>query len=223
MARRRVRGRRHRPPARKRYDADRVAVGYELAVPATSWNRPANDCRSSTSTSSPSGADEAGTVSAFGVLLRVTQGQISRALVSGRVLYHERIRTALLRHIEKDLGPLALPKLPASPQPFTVAEYFPTPGVTAFHDPRQHAVSLAYVVPIEGDCEPQQDALELTWFAPAEAADATLAGRDGRWAGDVAAAGARALRLLESALLTVTEPSQACRGRTDPRRSGRSR
>ena len=122
----------------------------------------------------PVRADEAGTVSAFGVLLRVTQGQISRALVSGRVLYQERIRTALLRHIEKDLGPLALPKLPVSPQPFTVAEYFPTPGVTAFHDPRQHAVSLAYVVPIEGDCEPQHDALELTWFAPAEAADATL-------------------------------------------------
>ena len=72
---------------------------------------------------------------------------LGRALVSGRVLYHERVRSALLRHIEKDLGPLALPRLPVSPQPFTIAEYFPTPGVTAFHDPRQHAVSLAYVVP----------------------------------------------------------------------------
>ena len=101
-------------------------------------------------------------------------GQISRALVSGRVLYHERVRSAVLRHIEKDLGPLALPRLPASPQPFTIAEYFPTPGVTAFHDPRQHAVSLAFVVPVEGDCEPQQDALELTWFTPAEAADPGL-------------------------------------------------
>src|SRR5690242_17280628 len=122
----------------------------------------------------PVRADEAGTVIAFGLLLRMTHGQISRALVSGRVLYHERIRRAMLRHIEKDLGPLALPKLPASPQPFTVAEYFPTAGVTAFHDPRQHAVSLAYVVPVEGDCEPQQDALELTWFSPAEAADPAL-------------------------------------------------
>jgi ADP-ribose pyrophosphatase YjhB (NUDIX family) len=122
----------------------------------------------------PVRADEAGTVIAFGLLLRVTHGQISRALVSGRVLYTERIRTALLRHIEKDLGPLALPKLPTSPQPFTVAEYFPTPGVTAFHDPRQHAVSLAFIVPVEGDCEPQQDALELTWFSPGDAADAAL-------------------------------------------------
>ena len=122
----------------------------------------------------PVRADESGAVSAVGLLLRVTHGQISRALVSGRVLYHERVRSALLRHIEKDLGPLALPRLPMAPQPFTVAEYFPTPGVTAFHDPRQHAISLAYVVPVEGDCAPQQDALELTWFTTTEAADARL-------------------------------------------------
>src|SRR6201994_2489394 len=123
----------------------------------------------------PVRVDATGTVSAVGLLLKVTdEGTITRALVSGRVLYHERVRSALLRHLEKDLGPLALPRLPASPQPFTIAEYFPTPGVTAFHDPRQHAISLAFVVPVEGDCEPQQDALELTWFSPAEAADPGL-------------------------------------------------
>jgi hypothetical protein len=73
--------------------------------------------------------------------------------------------------MEKDLGPLALPRIPPAPQPCTVAEYFPTPGVTPFHDPRQHAVSLAYVVPVEGDCLPQQDALELTWLSPLELRD----------------------------------------------------
>ena len=87
----------------------------------------------------------------------------------GRVMYHERVRDALLRHIEKDLGPVALPQIPASPQPFTVAEYFPTPGVTPYHDPRQHAVSLAYVVPVLGDCRPQQDAIDLAWMTPEEA------------------------------------------------------
>lgn len=123
----------------------------------------------------PVRTDEAGAVTSVGLLLRMTgQGDISRALVSGRVFYHERIRSALLRHIEKDLGPLALPRLPPSPQPFTVAEYFPTPGVTAFHDPRQHAVSLAYVVPVDGDTEPQQDALELTWFSPEEALEPSV-------------------------------------------------
>jgi ADP-ribose pyrophosphatase YjhB (NUDIX family) len=123
----------------------------------------------------PVRVDEQGVVTQVGLLLRVTgEGRIARALVSGRVLYHERVRSALLRHLEKDLGPMALPKVPLAPQPFTIAEYFPTPGVTPFHDPRQHAVSLAYVVPVEGDCAPQQDALELTWFTPQEARDERL-------------------------------------------------
>src|ERR687897_3526450 len=118
----------------------------------------------------PVRVDGQGIVISVGLLLRVTgEGRITRALVSGRVLYHGRVRAALLRHLEKDLGPLALPQIPPAPQPFTIAEYFPTPGVTPFHDPRQHAVSLAYVVPVEGDCSPQQDALELTWFSPDEA------------------------------------------------------
>lgn len=118
----------------------------------------------------PVRVDDSGDVVAVGLLLRVTEeGVMTRALVSGRVLHHERIRDALLRHIEKDLGPVALPQIPASPQPFTVAEYFPTPGITPFHDARQHAVSLAYVVPIHGDCRPQQDAIDLAWITPEEA------------------------------------------------------
>ena len=123
----------------------------------------------------PVRVDEQGVVTAVGLLLRIGEdGQVKRALVSGRVLYHERVRSALLRHLEKDLGPLALPKIPPAPQPFTIAEYFPTPGVTAFHDPRQHAVSLAYGVPVEGDCAPQQDALEFSWFSPDEVREPTV-------------------------------------------------
>ncbi|GAB3454154.1 NUDIX hydrolase family protein [Streptomonospora sediminis] len=118
----------------------------------------------------PVSVDDSGTVTSVGLLLGVApDGTISRSLVSGRVLYHERIRDALLRHLEKDLGPVALPRVPASPQPFTVAEYLPTPGVTPFHDPRQHAVSLAYIVTVTGDCRPRQDALDLVWVSPEEA------------------------------------------------------
>lgn len=114
-----------------------------------------------------------GQVDSIGVLLRgsSTTGVISRTLVSGRVLHGESVREALLRNLEKDLGPTAFPQLPASTVPFSVAEYFPLPGVTALHDPRQHAVALAYVVPVTGDCKPRQDALELTWLTPTEAAD----------------------------------------------------
>ena len=123
----------------------------------------------------PVRVDERGAPTGIGLLLRVSQdGRITRELVSGRVLYQERIRDAILRHVEKDLGPMALPRVPVSPQPFMVAEYFPTPGVTPFHDPRQHAVSLAFVVPVTGDCAPQQDALDLAWLTPEEAMDPAL-------------------------------------------------
>jgi ADP-ribose pyrophosphatase YjhB (NUDIX family) len=118
----------------------------------------------------PVRVDGAGNVTHVGLLLRVMpDGSVSRAVVSGRVLYGERVRAALVRHLEKDLGPFALPRLPPSPAPFTIAEYFPDPDVTGFHDPRQHAVSLAFVVPCDGDCQPAQGALDITWVTPAEA------------------------------------------------------
>lgn len=114
--------------------------------------------------------DEAGSVTHVGLLLRaMADGTISRAVVSGRVLFGERVRDALVRHIDKDLGPLALPQVPPAPAPFTIVEYFPDPTVSGFHDPRQHAVSLAYVVPIDGDADPSEDALDVTWLTPSEA------------------------------------------------------
>ncbi len=123
----------------------------------------------------PVRVDDNGEVTHIGLLLRIgPDGTVSRSLVSGRVLHHERVRDALVRHLEKDLGPVALPRVPASLQPFTVAEFFPTEGVTSYHDPRQHAVSLAYVVPVAGDCRPRQDALDLVWFTPEEASSPQL-------------------------------------------------
>lgn len=115
--------------------------------------------------------DGAGQVTSIGVLLRSTPlGEITRTIVSGRVRFGETVRDALFRHIENDLGPMAFPLLPVSPTPFTVAEYFPIPGVSAYFDDRQHAVSLVFVVPVSGTCEPRHDALEVTWFSPEEAA-----------------------------------------------------
>ena len=118
----------------------------------------------------PTRVDELGRVTHVGMLLRqAADGTISRMVVSGRVLHGERIREALLRHLEKDLGPVALPQIPPEVAPFTVVEYFPDPDISGFHDPRQHAVSLAFVVPVAGDCTPTQQALDLAWFTPEEA------------------------------------------------------
>ena len=118
----------------------------------------------------PVRVDEEGRVTEVGMLLRqAADGSISRMVVSGRVMLNERIREALIRHLEKDLGPMALPRIPPEPSPFTVVEYFPDPTISGFHDPRHHAVSLAFVVPVSGECQPTQRALDLTWFSPQEA------------------------------------------------------
>src|SRR3954469_17692448 len=75
----------------------------------------------------PVRVDDSGEVTHVGLLLRIgPDGTVSRTLVSGRVQHHERVRDALLRHLEKDLGAMALPRIPLSLQPFTVAENFPT-------------------------------------------------------------------------------------------------
>jgi ADP-ribose pyrophosphatase YjhB (NUDIX family) len=117
----------------------------------------------------PVRVDDLGVVTHIGLLLRIAaDGTISRMVVSGRVLYGERVRDALLRHLEKDLGPVALPRIPPEVAPFTIVEYFPDPDISGFHDPRHHAVSLAFVVPVAGDCQPTQEALDLGWYTPAE-------------------------------------------------------
>lgn len=118
-----------------------------------------------------------GGVERVGLLLRTRpDGTISRAVVSGRVLYGETVREALWRNLGKDLGPEADPQLPPDPSPFTVAEYFPGDvRRTGFSDPRQHAVALAYLVPVQGECTPPEDTLDITWLSPAEAVTEAVA------------------------------------------------
>lgn len=142
----------------------------------------------------PVRVDGQGTVTEVGLLLRSTEdGVMTRALVAGRVRYGESLRDALFRHLENDLGPMAFPLIPASPVPAQVAEYFPLPGISHYVDERQHAVSLVYVVPVTGSCQPRQDALEVTWMSPEEA----LA------PGTLAELGSGRGRLLRQALSTV--------------------
>lgn len=114
--------------------------------------------------------DSLGRIEQVGLMIRSTpEGKLTRAFVSGRVRYGESLREALFRHLENDLGPMAFPQLPVSPVPAQVAEYFPMPGISPYVDDRQHAVSLVYLVPVTGTCEPRQDALEITWMDPEQA------------------------------------------------------
>lgn len=110
-----------------------------------------------------------GNVSEVGFLLTSTaDGELARSIITGRVLYGELIRDAIVRHVEKDLGAVSLPLIPPSVAPFGVFEYFPDVSVTGLRDPRQHAVALGYVISVRGDCLPSQDALDLVWLPISE-------------------------------------------------------
>lgn len=116
----------------------------------------------------PVRVDDFGRITQIGSLLRVANDQsiVERTLIAGRVLYHESLREAIARNISKDMGELALPVLPQTLTPFTVAEFFPTPGVSPYFDARQHAIALCYVVPIAGDCKPQDETFDVEWVDP---------------------------------------------------------
>ena len=121
--------------------------------------------------------DERGLVTHLGLLLRGdSSGKISRTIISGRVKHGETLRSALIRNIEKDVGPKALPVIPFSLTPFHIAEYFPPPVVSPYTDDRQHCVSLVYIVPVRGFCSPRQDALEISWLTPREANNEEILG-----------------------------------------------
>lgn len=120
----------------------------------------------------PVRVDDFGRITAVASLLRVAANtDFTRTLITGRVLYHETVREAIARNVAKDLGGMALPVLPTSINPFQVAEFFPTRTTSEFYDARQHAIALCYVVPVAGDCKPQDDALDLEWTVPAKMTD----------------------------------------------------
>ncbi len=115
----------------------------------------------------PVRTDDQGAVTQVGTLLAASDdGSVNRTIVAGRVLYHETIREAIARSVAHDLGDLALPVIPPSVVPFMVAEFFPTPGVSDYYDPRQHAIALCYVIDMAGDCKPQDETLDIEWAEP---------------------------------------------------------
>lgn len=113
----------------------------------------------------PIRVDESGSVTQVGLLLTASaEGEIRRSLVTGRVKYREGIREAIIRHLDKDLGPVAFARVPATLQPFGVFEYFPEISQTGLVDARQHAIALGYTIVVAGECQPSQAALDFVWL-----------------------------------------------------------
>lgn len=122
----------------------------------------------------PIRVDETGQVTQVGLLLTASaEGEIRRSLVTGRVKYRETIREAINRNVDKDLGPVAFARIPATLQPFGVFEYFPDKD-GALHDSRQHAIALGYTIVVSGECQPSQAALDFVWMETPDLSDSFL-------------------------------------------------
>ncbi len=89
--------------------------------------------------------------------------------LGGRIRRGETIRDALQRHATETLGTSLV--LNADPQPTRVHQWFPSelqPNLAIEHgdDPRKHAIGLSFVVELESDPVPKNEALDFA-FVPA--------------------------------------------------------
>ena len=118
----------------------------------------------------PVRAAPGGRVTAVGLIFRGTPHQGRRwCLVGGRLFRDETFADAAGRQLRETLG-AAVAFDPVAPgrQPDHVAQYFPTARPGGLIDPRQHAVTAVFVVPLTGDAiTPGGEADDFRWFDPA--------------------------------------------------------
>lgn len=86
--------------------------------------------------------------------------------LGGRIRRGETIAGALRRHAEDTLG-VGL-ELRADPQPSYVYQWFPpeiSPEPGHGIDPRKHAIGLSFLVTIDGEPAPRNEALDFAWYS----------------------------------------------------------
>ncbi len=106
-------------------------------------------------------------VERVGLIHRDTPHQGRRwCLVGGRLWRNESFAHAAARQIRETLGlDVAFEPLPDDRQPDHVAQYFTTHRPDGLFDPRQHAVTPVFVVPlVGGEVDPRGEATDFRWF-----------------------------------------------------------
>ncbi len=109
----------------------------------------------------------AGRVDRVGLIHRDTPHQGRRwCLVGGRLWRDEPFPAAVARQLRETLGPaVAFEPVAADRQPDHVVQYFTTPRTDGLLDPRQHAVTMNFVVPLLADAAaPAGEAFDFRWF-----------------------------------------------------------
>lgn len=89
-------------------------------------------------------------------------------MVGGRMWRNESLAEAATRQLRETLGPAVCFQIDPQRQPDFVVQYFTTRREFGFHDPRQHAITLAIVVPISGEIAAMGEAASFKWFDPGE-------------------------------------------------------
>jgi ADP-ribose pyrophosphatase YjhB (NUDIX family) len=113
-----------------------------------------------------------GAMEKIGLIFRATPHQGERwCLVGGRLWRNETMAEAIARQLRETLGPGIAFSLDSDPQPQYVAQYFPAVRSVGTLDPRQHALTPTFVIPVTGDPVATGEAIDFRWFDPARLPD----------------------------------------------------
>jgi ADP-ribose pyrophosphatase YjhB (NUDIX family) len=107
------------------------------------------------------------TIARVGLIYRDTPHQGMRwCMVGGRMWRNESLAEAAGRQLRETLGPGVQFQIDPERQPDFVVQYFTARRSIGYLDPRQHAITLAIVVPITGEIAAMGEAESFKWFSP---------------------------------------------------------
>ena len=107
-----------------------------------------------------------GVIEQVGLIYRETPHQGRRwCIVGGRLWRDESLGDAVTRQLRDTLGHAIRFTIDPEPQPDWVVSYFDRPRDIGLLDPRQHAITLNFVVPIDGEVTPGGEAIDFRWYA----------------------------------------------------------
>ncbi len=110
-------------------------------------------------------ASDGQTIEQIGLIHRDTPHQGKRwCMVGGRMYRNESVADAIARQLRETLGPDVLFEIDFDRQPDFVAQYFTQKRSEGLLDPRQHALTMAFVVPIRGVVVAMGEADLFQWF-----------------------------------------------------------
>jgi ADP-ribose pyrophosphatase YjhB (NUDIX family) len=109
--------------------------------------------------------DDGKAVERIGLIYRATPHQGMRwCMVGGRMWRNESLVEAIGRQLRETLGPLVRFALEPDRQPDFIAQYFTFNRPNYLLDPRQHAITSSFVVPINGEITAMGEAESFQWF-----------------------------------------------------------